>query len=210
MTENLIEAMMELREEEALIIVQERLQRGDKPAEILDDAREAMKIVGERFEKQHYFLPELIFSGEILRQVTEIVKPGLKDKANNESIGRVVIGTVAGDIHDIGKDIVTFMLDINGFEVHDLGIDVPAEKFVKKIGETGAEIVGLSGFLTLSFDSMKHTIQTIEQAGLRQRVRVMIGGGQVDDKIREFAGADAYGRDAMAAVSLAKGWVRGR
>jgi 5-methyltetrahydrofolate--homocysteine methyltransferase len=119
-------------------------------------------------------------------------------------IGKVVFGTVAGDIHDIGKDIVAFMLDINGFEVHDLGIDIPAQAFVDKIKETGAPIVGLSGFLTLAFDAMKETIKAIEAAGLRNKVKIMIGGGQIDEEIRKYTGADAFGKDAIEAVKLAK------
>jgi 5-methyltetrahydrofolate--homocysteine methyltransferase len=99
------------------------------------------------------------------------------------------------------------MLDVNGFEVHDLGVDVPAQKFVEKIKETGAPIVGLSGFLTLAFDSMKQTIDAMKAAGLRDKVKVMIGGGQMSDEIKNYTGADAYGKDAMAGVSLAKKWA---
>ena len=120
-----------------------------------------------------------------------------------------MIGTVAGDIHDIGKDIVVFMLDVSGFEVFDLGIDVPSQKFVDTIKETGSKVVGLSGFLTLAFQSMKDTVEAIRKAGLRNEVKIMIGGGQIDDQVRSFTGADAYGKDAMAAVELTRGWLRG-
>jgi 5-methyltetrahydrofolate--homocysteine methyltransferase len=119
------------------------------------------------------------------------------------------VGTVAGDIHDIGKDIVVFMLDVNGFEVLDLGIDVPAQKFVDAIKETGSKVVGMSGFLTLAFQSMKDTVEAIKKAGLRDRVKIMIGGGQMNDQVRSFSEADAYGKDAMDAVRLAKGWIGG-
>jgi 5-methyltetrahydrofolate--homocysteine methyltransferase len=114
---------------------------------------------------------------------------------------------VAGDIHDIGKDIVVFMLDVNGFEVYDLGVDVPAQKFVEKIKESNAPIIGLSGFLTLAYDSMKQTIEVIKEAGLRDNVKIMIGGGQITEEIQKHTGADAYGKDAMAGVSLAKKWA---
>jgi 5-methyltetrahydrofolate--homocysteine methyltransferase len=119
----------------------------------------------------------------------------------------VIIGTVAGDIHDIGKDIVVFMLDVNGFEVLDLGVDVPVQRFVDTIQESGSSVVGLSGFLTLAFQSMKDTIEAIDSAGLRDRVKIMIGGGPIDEQVRSFTGADAYGKDAMAAVELAKSWI---
>jgi 5-methyltetrahydrofolate--homocysteine methyltransferase len=136
-----------------------------------------------------------------------LVKPHLTGSSEVKRLGKIVLGAVAGDIHDIGLNIVDFMLDVNGFEVYNLGIDTPSQKFVEKIQETGAEIVGLSGFLTLAFDSMKETINAIESSGLRGKVRIMIGGGQIDDEVKKYTGADAYGRDAMAAVSLAKQWV---
>jgi 5-methyltetrahydrofolate--homocysteine methyltransferase len=138
-----------------------------------------------------------------------MVKPKLTREAEVKRLGKIVLGTVAGDIHDIGLNIVDFMLDINGFEVYNLGVDVPATKFIDKIKETGAEVVGLSGFLTLAFDSIKQTIEAIKDAGLRDKVKVMIGGGQIDEEIRRYTGADAYGKDAMAAVTLAKGWIGG-
>jgi 5-methyltetrahydrofolate--homocysteine methyltransferase len=117
------------------------------------------------------------------------------------------MGTVQGDIHDIAKDIVVFMLDLNGFEVTDLGVDVPPAKFVETVQETGAKIVGLSGFLTLAYDPMKETVAALKEAGFED-VKVMIGGGQVDENIRQYTGADAYGKDAMAAVALAKDWTK--
>ena len=165
-----------------------------------------MEIVGQRFADSEYFIPDLVYSGEILKGINEMVKPKLAKAAEAKRLGKVVMGTVAGDIHDIGKDIVVFMLDVNGFEVHDLGVDVPAEKFVEKIKESGAAIVGLSGFLTLAFDSMKQTIEAIKDAGLRDKVKVMIGGGQITEEVMKYTTADAYGKDAMTGVSLAKKW----
>jgi 5-methyltetrahydrofolate--homocysteine methyltransferase len=150
-----------------------------------------------------------VYAGEILKRITDLVKPKLTKGADVKRLGKVVVGTVAGDIHDIGKDMVVFMLDVSGFEVFDLGIDVPAQKFVDKIKETGSKVVGLSGFLTLAFQSMKDTVEAIKKAGLRNEVKIMIGGGQIDDQVKAFAGADAYGRDAMEAVKLAKGWIGG-
>jgi 5-methyltetrahydrofolate--homocysteine methyltransferase len=119
----------------------------------------------------------------------------------------VLIGTVEGDIHDIGKNIVSFMLDVNGFEVLDLGVNVPPQKFVDAIQEFQPQIVALSGFLTLSFDAMKNTVTAIESAGLRKKIKIMIGGGQINEEVKEYAGADGYGKDAVAGISLAKKWV---
>ena len=204
---DLITALADLKEEEALKIVEEKLNAGEDPFKILEDVRRGMEIVGNRFAKNEYFISDLLYAGEILRVVTEKVKPKLAIAKEAKLLGKVIIGSVAGDIHDIGKNIVVFMLEVNGFEVHDLGVDVPPEKFVEKIKETGATIVGLSGFLALAFDAMKQTIQAIKDAGLRDKVKVMIGGGQITEEIRKYTGADAYGKDAMAGVSLAKKWV---
>lgn len=207
MAKDLVSTIADLKEKEALKIVEDRLKAGEEPLKILEDARKAMEIVGKRFASSEYFMPDLVYSGEILREVTDIVKPKMSKTGEIKRLGKVVFGTVAGDIHDIGKDIVVFMLDVNGFEVYDLGVDVPAQKFVEKIKESGAPIVGLSGFLTLAYDSMKQTVEAMQAAGLRDKVKVMIGGGQMSEEVRKYTGADAYGKDAMAGVSLAKKWV---
>jgi len=206
MAKDLVKTLADLKEQEVISIVKDRLSAGEDPLKILEDARKGMEIVGKRFASSEYFVPDLVYSGEILRAVTEMVKPKLTKTAESKKLSKVVFGTVAGDIHDIGKDIVVFMLDVNGFEVYDLGVDVPAQKFVDKIKETGAPIVGLSGFLTLAFDSMKQTIEAMKAAGLREKVKVMIGGGQISEEVRKYTGADAYGLDAMAGVALAKKW----
>jgi methanogenic corrinoid protein MtbC1 len=199
--------LADLKEEEALAIVKGRLNAGDDPMGILDDARRAMEIVGSRFAESKYFIPDLVYSGEILKSINELVKPKLTKEGETKRGGKVIIGTVAGDIHDIGKDIVVFMLDVNGFEVLDLGVDVPSKKFVDTIKESGAPIVGLSGFLTLAYDAMKQTIEAMKDAGLRDKVKVMIGGGQITEEIMKYTGADAFGKDAVAGVTLAKKWT---
>ena len=204
MAEDLINTLADLKEKEALHLVEERLRAGEEPLKILDDARGAMEIVGKRFAAGEYFIPELVYSGELLKRINDMVRPKLAKAINVKPQGKVVLGTVAGDIHDIGKDIVAFMLDVNGFEVYDLGVDVPAQKFVEKIKESGAPIVGLSGLLTLAYDSMKQAVEAIKDAGLRNKAKIMIGGGQINEEIRKYTGADAYGRDAMAAVDLAR------
>jgi len=209
MAKDLVKTLADLEEKEALKIVEDRLSAGEDPLKILDDARRAVELVGKRFSDGEYFIPDLVYAGEILKVITDMVKPKLTKAAEVKRLGKVIVGTVAGDIHDIGKDIVVFMLDVNGFEVFDLGIDVPAQKFVDAIKNTGSRVVGLSGFLTLAFQSMKDTVETIKKAGLREGVKIMIGGGQIDDQVRSFTGADAYGKDAMEAVKLAKGWIGG-
>jgi methanogenic corrinoid protein MtbC1 len=207
MAKDLVNMLADLKEQEVIKIVKDRLSAGEDALKILEDARKGMEIVGKRFASSEYFIPDLVYSGEILKAVTEMVKPKLSKAGETKRVGKVVFGTVAGDIHDIGKNIVVFMLDVNGFEVYDLGVDVPAQKFVEKIKETGTPIVGLSGFLTLAFDSMKQTVDAVKAAGLRDKVKIMIGGGQITEEVRKYTGADAYGKDAMTGVALAKKWV---
>lgn len=209
MSGSIAELLSTLNEKDTLDLVKRRMNEGADPLAILEEAREGMKIVGDRFSKGTYFIPELIFSGEILKQVAALVTPHLKKGIGEQGKRRekIVVGTVAGDIHDIGKDMVVFMLDISGYDVLDLGIDVPKQKFVDAVKETGSKVVGLSGFLTLAFDSMKETIDSMKQAGLK--VKVMIGGGQIDEQVMKYTGADGYGRDAMEAVKLANQWYGG-
>jgi 5-methyltetrahydrofolate--homocysteine methyltransferase len=208
MSDQLINAIADMDEEGAIALTKELLAAGASPTAILDDCRAAMELVGSRFEHGEYFIPELILAGEMLKGVSAEVKPYLTGgQADVKKLGKVVIGTVKGDIHDIGKDIVVFMLDVNGFEVHDLGIDVPVQAFVDTIAAVKPQVVALSGFLTLAFDSMKETVAAIERAGLRAGVKIMVGGGTVDEQVCKYAGADAFGADAMAAVTLAKGWM---
>ena len=207
MSEELIKAIAEMREEDALKITQDMLDAGTSPLEVLDACRKGLDAVGQRFEEGTYFLPELMLAGEMMNQITEIIKPKLAELPDRERQGKVLIGTVQGDIHDIGKNIVSFMLDVNGFEVLDLGVDVPPQKFVDTIKDFQPQVVALSGFLTLSFDAMKNTVTAIQSAGLRDKVKIMIGGGQITEEVKEYAGADGYGKDAVAGISLAKKWV---
>jgi methanogenic corrinoid protein MtbC1 len=210
MSKELVDAVVDMREEDAVKIAENLLSSGADPLSLLDDCREALGIIGDRFASGECFVPELILAGEMLRQVGALVKPRLEGKTGSSAqkkLGKVVFGTVEGDIHDIAKDIVEFMLEVNGFEVIDLGVDVPVAKFVEAVKEHKPQVVGLSGFLTLAYDPMKNTVQAIKDAGMRDSVKIMIGGGQMDDQVAAYAKADAYGKDAMAAVTLSKGWV---
>jgi 5-methyltetrahydrofolate--homocysteine methyltransferase len=209
MNDKLVHLMADLKEKETIEMVKELIKEGTDPMEILDSARSAMEVVGKQFEIGEYFIPDLFMAGEVMKGISEIVKPLLKKGDTRAKKGKVLIGTVAGDIHDIGKDIVTFMLDVSGYDVLDLGIDVPVSTFVEKTREFQPRVVGLSGFLTLAFDSMKKTVEALEQAGLRNKVKIMIGGGQIDDEVRSYARADAYGKDAVAAVNLCRQWIGG-
>jgi 5-methyltetrahydrofolate--homocysteine methyltransferase len=207
MNEKLVSLMADLMEDETIALVKDLIAKGTDPMSVLDDARKAMETVGKRFEQCEYFIPDLMMAGEILKGISDIVRPLIEEGQTSAKKGKVLIGTVAGDIHDIGKDIVTFMLDVSGYDVLDIGIDVPVATFVEKVKEFKPQVVGLSGFLTLAFDSMKKTVEAFKDAGLRDNLKIMIGGGQMDDEVRKYAGADAYGKDAVAAVNLCKGWI---
>lgn len=204
MSRELIDAITGLREEDALRIFKQRLEAGAGPMDLLADTREAMDIIGKAFEEGDCFMPELILAGEIVYQISLAIKARLPTGPLDKKVGKVVIGTVEGDLHDTPKTIVAFMLEASGFEVTDLGADVPPAKFVRAARDTGAKVVALSGFLSQSHDSMKATVEALQQAGLG--VKVMIGGGQIDDKVRLYTGADASGKDALEAIRLAKGW----
>ena len=211
MKKKLVTAIADMQEEEALRLAREMLDRGEDPQAILDAGSEAMAIIGNRYDEKIYFLPELIIAGEMMKQLGDLVKPKLQARATQtKPLGTVIIGTVAGDIHDIGKDVVAFMLDVNNFKVHNLGVDVSAATFVEKIRELKPDILGMSGFLTMAFEQMKKTINAIKEAGMRDKIKIMIGGTIMDENAAEFVGADAYGADASAAVKLAKSWTGGK
>lgn len=207
---SLRDTIVEMQEEEAVAMAKEMLASGVSPITVLDECRDAMQIVGKKFEQGEYFVPELVLAGDIMQAISAETKPLIKQLNGQQKLGKVIVGTVEGDIHDVGKDIVVLMLDVNGFEVYDLGIDVPAQVFVDKIKEVQPQVVALSGFLTLAFDSMKSTVEAIEAAGLRDKVKIMVGGGTVDEQVKVYAKADGYGFDAMTAVSLAKQWTEGK
>jgi methanogenic corrinoid protein MtbC1 len=206
----LVEWLADMYEEEAIALSNKMLLEDEKdPMRVLDLCRAAMDIVGQRFEEGEYFLPELVLAGEMLDNIGAVAKPLIKQTEGGEAkkLGRVLIGTVHGDLHDIGKNIVSFMLDINGFEVKDIGIDVPVQTFIEEINDFQPDVVGLSGFLTLAFDSMKETIDAFDQAGMREKFKIMIGGGQIDETVRAYTGADAFGVNAVEAVNLCRGWT---
>ena len=209
MSRDLTDAIVGMDEAGALRLVKEKLDGGADPGAVLDEAKAAMTELGDRFAREEAFIPELIMGGEIMKGIAAELRPLIKGEATAQSRGTVVIGTVHGDIHDIGKDVVVMMLEVNGYAVHDLGIDVPVADFVAAVREHQPEVVGLSGLLTLAFDSMKDTIAGLEAAGLRDRVKVMVGGSPVDEQVCAYTGADGWGRDAAAALRLAATWTGG-
>ena len=210
-SEEFVNAILELEEEKALKIARERLEAGEDPLKILDDLKVAAEKVGEKYEKGEFFVADLVMAGEIMKGVSELVRPKLKELGKaREPIGKLVIGTVEGDIHDIGKNIAVTMAEASGFEVIDLGVDVPPQKFVEAIKQHNPDVVGMSGLLTLAIESMKKTIDAIKNAGLRDKVKIIIGGGRVDEYAKEYTGADAWTNDAATGIRIMLGWVGGK
>lgn len=200
----LTKAMHELDEAKVLALTEQRIQANDPPTDILADLQEGMRLVGEDFEAGNYYLSELIMSAAVFKKVSEKLNAVMTVDAADAKYGTFVIGTVKDDIHDIGKDIVATLLACQGFNVVDLGVDVPAEKFVEAIKTHQPKIVGLSCLLTTAFDSLKNTIDAIEKAGLRDGLPILIGGATLTEETCKHVGADDFCLNANDAVITAK------
>lgn len=208
----LFNAVVEMQEDTAMELTQKYLDEGVKALDIFNCYQDALAEIGKRFEKQLYFIPELIMSGEMMKSAADLLKPYLADGgaaggSTQKKLGKVLMATVQGDIHDIGKNIASMMLDLNGMEVRDIGVDVPAETIIEEAKAFGADVIGLSGLLTLAFDPMKAVVQKLEEQGLRDKIKVLIGGGQMDEQVCKYVGADAYVTDAVVGVNYVKGWL---
>ena len=200
---DLTSALANLEEKRALEMVREQLDSGKPAREILSDLKKGMDLVGERYASREYFLSDLVMAAEIFKQAMELIGPKL-EVSEERGKGTIVIGTVKGDLHDIGKNIVVALLKNDGFTVHDLGTDVPPEEFLRAVKRENAQVVGLSGILTMAVDPMKETVEILKREGLRDKVKVIIGGLPVDEKWCEIVGADAYTRDAYEGLRIIK------
>lgn len=199
----LAKALTNLEENRVYELVEEKIKSGVSPLNIIGDCNEGMVGVGDLFSSGEYFLSQLIFSAEIFKNVMTRLEPLMPSDAGG-SAGKVVIGTVKGDIHDIGKNIVASLLRGSGFDVVDLGVDVPAEKFVEIVRETGARVLGLSALLNFTYPEMKNVVEAISGAGLRDKVAIIIGGAPCNEQVRQFTGADYYAEDAVTGVNICK------
>jgi methanogenic corrinoid protein MtbC1 len=200
----LAEALRDLDENKVTRLVTEAISNGTPPVEIIHDLNEGMVAVGELFSQNKYYISQLIFSAEILKGIMKRLDPLLEGGKVADNRGKVVIGTVKGDIHDIGKNIVVTLLRGAGFEVVDLGVDVPAEKFVSTLKETGAKILGVSALLNFTYPEMKNVVDAVSAAGLRDRVKILIGGAPVNEQVRAYSGADYHALDAVTGVNICK------
>jgi 5-methyltetrahydrofolate--homocysteine methyltransferase len=201
--QNLMKPMVNLQEEKTLKMVKDRINAGQPAKRILSDLQESLIEIGNRFEKDEYFVPELIYGSEIMKRSLEFLKPHFQGEPI-EKKHKVIMGTVYGDVHDIGKDIVVGLLDGTGFEVIDLGVNVEPDAFVNAIKETGSKLVGMSVMLTMAFGALSDTIKAISDAGYRKVVSIMIGGAPITEYVRKRVGADFYGKDAYQGVKIAQ------
>lgn len=203
----LFESFIELSEERVLKCCKEALEKGIDAERILNILTRALEEIGRRYERGEYFLAELIASGEIMKKATEILRPSLAKEILSMKKVRMVIGTVEGDIHDIGKNLVITIVSSLGIDIIDLGIDVPAEKFVEAVDKFKPKIVGMSALLTTTMNQMKNVIEALKKAGLRDKVKVIVGGRPVTEEFAKEIGADAYGEDAFAARKIISEWI---
>jgi corrinoid protein of di/trimethylamine methyltransferase len=200
------ESIVEGDPERTVNLVRQALEQGLEPLDIINRALvPGMDVVGEKFSNGEYFLPNLVISASGMQDAVKLLEPELlKRQQEVQQAGKVVLGTVRGDIHEIGKTLVGTMLSVNGFKVYDLGVDVPIESFVAKVKETGANLLGLSALLTTTMTGQRQVIEALEAAGLRQQVKVMVGGAPVTSGWAKEIGADGYAEDAIRAVQLAR------
>lgn len=176
---------------------------------VMKGMSKGMEVVGEKYERNEYFLAELIMAGEVMKEGMKVLEPHLKS-SEMKKVGKVVIGTVRGDLHDIGKNIVVTLLSAAGFDVIDLGVDVPPEKFVEAVKEYKPDIVGMSALLTTTMIEMENVVRALKEAGLRNKVKIIIGGAPITKEYAEKIGADAAARDAVEGVNICKTWMTGK
>jgi methylmalonyl-CoA mutase cobalamin-binding domain/chain len=198
-------ALLSLNEDKVNALVNRKISAGENPLAIIEECNKAMGEVGNLFSKNEYFISELVMSGEIFNGIMAKLEPLLGEKKEGASSkGKVIIGTVKDDIHDIGKNIVVTLLKGNGFEVIDLGVDVPSEVFVKTVKDQKAKVLGLSALLNFTFPEMKKVVDELTAAGLRDQVKVVIGGSPCNEQVRQYTGADYYAKDAAEGARICK------
>jgi methanogenic corrinoid protein MtbC1 len=200
MSQELAMALVELNRDKAMELVKSRAEKGEDPLVILAECREGMTIVGDRFQTGEFYLAELILSGEIFKAAMAYLEPYLAKVRLPKPLGKVVLATVRGDIHDLGKNILSVLLRAQGFEVHDLGVDVSPVKIVDTVKAVQPDFIGFSALITTSFPTMKETEQLLVEAGLREKVKLMLGGGVTSQALKDYVGADFQTIDASEGV----------
>ncbi|MHA1607823.1 MAG: cobalamin B12-binding domain-containing protein [Candidatus Freyarchaeota archaeon] len=203
----MVKAIVNLDPQGARLIAQEAVESGVPPMEAIKAFSKGLEIVGELFERNEYFLADMIMAADAFKEAMDVLRPHIRGAGGGK--GRIVIGTVKDDVHDLGKNVVATLLAAEGYEVYDLGVDVPAEKFLEKVKEVNADILGLSALLTTTMERIREVIGKLEEEGLRGKVKVIVGGRPVTPEFAEEVGADGYGRDAIAALKVVKELLEG-
>jgi methanogenic corrinoid protein MtbC1 len=207
--EKLKEAMGELEEDTVLKIMNDVMADGGKEVDAAMGAcQEGMSIVGKRFENSEYFVGDLIYSGELMTKAMDIIRPALTAKKAGKTATKLLMCTVEGDLHDIGKNIVKAIFEAGGFEIIDLGIDVPVDKIIKEVKEQNIKIVALSGVLTLAIDSMKKTVDAFAAEGLRDKVKIIIGGAPINANVAKIVGSDAWAINPQEGYEICQAWAK--
>ena len=203
MSNDLIDAMAKLEEDRAIDIVRKKIEDGETAFDIVEQCRKGVEIVGKKYSEGKYYLSDLIMSEAIFKEVMDIIEPHFPKNGTESHNGtKVIMGTIQGDIHDLGKNIVIYLLRSSGYCVYDLGVDVPPERFVEAIKETGARIVGVCVLLTFCIGYVKELVDLLEETGLREKVTVVVGGYPVDEQVKEFTGVDYVSNDGVIAMEI--------
>jgi len=209
MSKDLSNAIVKLERDDALTAVRARAEQGEDPVSLLEECRRGMTVVGERYQSGEYFLAELMLSAEIFKGATAILEPYLAMTRSREPLGKVVLATLKGDIHDLGKNILATLLKAQGFEVFDMGVDVPPSKLVDRVREINPEFIGFSALISTVFEQMKLAADMLQKTGLRDRSRLMIGGGVTTAAVRDYVGADFQTTDATRGVAYCLDEIKG-
>ena len=211
MISDLTNNLVELEREKVLSEVKERLNRNEDPLKIFEECKQGMELVGEKYKKKEYFLAELMLSGDLFRETMELIEPYLGEMKPEEDIkGKILLATIQGDIHDLGKNILATLLKLESFEVYDLGVDVNPDIVIEKVKEIQPDFLGFSSLLTITFDPMKEVIDKLEKAGLRDKLKILVGGGITTPLVKDYIGADFQTIDAMEGVQFCLEKIKSR
>ena len=201
MSSHLTKNLIELERDNVLSEVKERLIQGEDPMGIFNECKQGMELIGERYRKKEYFLAELMLSGELFKEVTELIEPYLGEKTTEGDIkGKIILVTMQGDIHDLGKNILATLLKLEGFKIYDLGVDVNPDIVIEKVKEIKPDFLGFSALLTTTFDPMKYVVDKLKEVGLRDQLKIMVGGGITTILVKDYIGADFQTIDGMEGV----------
>jgi methylmalonyl-CoA mutase cobalamin-binding domain/chain len=211
MTSDLTKNLIELERDKVLSEVKERLIQGEEPMRILNECKQGMELIGEKYKNKEYFLAELMLSGELFKEITELIEPYLGEKPTEGVIkGKIILVTMQGDIHDIGKNILATLLKLEGFKIYDLGVDVNPDIVIEKVKEIKPDFLGFSALLTTTFDPMKYVVNKLKEAGLRDQLKIMVGGGITSILVKDYIGADFQTLDSMEGVQYCLDVFKGK